>query len=257
MTVPTDNLPRHKDDFDRVYDLEDPSPYFTSLRPSDYRMPAVLAGALTAIHPSVRAAARRGRHVAGAGFCLRVWRRRGAAASRCLHAGDLCALRRAAMAAGRCPELLGGNAEFFAARRKESVAIEIAAMEARHPHLTTQKSFYVEISRARDRAELVTDDAAELRARSGRHGRAHRGARNRRDGPSPYKGVEAEPGGAEGTDRPRTNVEGPRTRRARPRTGCGHGPRAVDGSLQPCRATAGKRLKPPVSRIDRRLRARL
>ena len=38
----------------------------------------------------------------------------------------------------------------------------IAAMEARHPHLTTQKSFYVEISRARDRAELVTDDAAEL-----------------------------------------------------------------------------------------------
>ena len=39
----------------------------------------------------------------------------------------------------------------------------IAAMEARHPHLTTQKSFYVEISRARDRAELVTDDAAELR----------------------------------------------------------------------------------------------
>ena len=40
----------------------------------------------------------------------------------------------------------------------------IAAMEARHPHLTTQKSFYVEISRARDRAEMVTDDAAELRA---------------------------------------------------------------------------------------------
>ena len=31
-------------------------------------------------------------------------------------------------------------------------------------HLTTQKSFYVEISRARDRAELVTDDVAELRA---------------------------------------------------------------------------------------------
>ena len=40
----------------------------------------------------------------------------------------------------------------------------IAAMEARHKHLTTQKSFYVEISRARDRAELVTDNAAELRA---------------------------------------------------------------------------------------------
>ena len=40
----------------------------------------------------------------------------------------------------------------------------IAAMEARHPHLTTQKGFYVEISRARDRAELVTDDASGLRA---------------------------------------------------------------------------------------------
>ena len=37
----------------------------------------------------------------------------------------------------------------------------IAAMEAGHPHLTTQKSFYVEISR--DRAELVTDDARALR----------------------------------------------------------------------------------------------
>ena len=40
----------------------------------------------------------------------------------------------------------------------------IAAMEARHKHLTTQKSFYVEISRARDRAELITDDAKDLRA---------------------------------------------------------------------------------------------
>ena len=37
----------------------------------------------------------------------------------------------------------------------------IAVMEANH--LTTQKSFYVEISRARDRAELVTDDAGRLR----------------------------------------------------------------------------------------------
>ena len=39
----------------------------------------------------------------------------------------------------------------------------IAAMEANHPYLTTQKSFYVEISRARDRAELVTDDVQRLR----------------------------------------------------------------------------------------------
>ena len=39
----------------------------------------------------------------------------------------------------------------------------IAAMEANHAKLTTQKSFYVEISRARDRAELVTDDRDALR----------------------------------------------------------------------------------------------
>ena len=36
-------------------------------------------------------------------------------------------------------------------------------MEAKHPKLSTQKSFYVEISRARHNAELVTDDAKTLR----------------------------------------------------------------------------------------------
>ena len=41
----------------------------------------------------------------------------------------------------------------------------IAAMEANHPELTNQKTLYVEISRARDRAELVTDDARALRER--------------------------------------------------------------------------------------------
>ena len=41
----------------------------------------------------------------------------------------------------------------------------IAAMEAGHPHLTTQKTLYVEISRARHRAELVTDDRNALRER--------------------------------------------------------------------------------------------
>ena len=39
----------------------------------------------------------------------------------------------------------------------------IAAMEANHKHLTTRKSFYVEMSRARDKAELVTDDRAALK----------------------------------------------------------------------------------------------
>ena len=40
----------------------------------------------------------------------------------------------------------------------------IAAMEAKHPNLTTQQMLYVEISRARDRAELVTDDRESLEA---------------------------------------------------------------------------------------------
>ena len=38
----------------------------------------------------------------------------------------------------------------------------IAAMPADNPKLTTQQAFYVAISRARDRAELVTDDAWKL-----------------------------------------------------------------------------------------------
>ena len=52
----------------------------------------------------------------------------------------------------------------FHAFQGRTVDNVIAAMKARHPHLSTQKSFYVEFSRARDRAELVTDDAVELKA---------------------------------------------------------------------------------------------
>ena len=48
----------------------------------------------------------------------------------------------------------------FQGRTVDSV---IAAMEANHPNLTNLKTLYVEISRARDRAELVTDDRAALR----------------------------------------------------------------------------------------------
>ena len=35
-------------------------------------------------------------------------------------------------------------------------------MGANHPNLTNQKTLYVEISRARDRAKFVTDDAKAL-----------------------------------------------------------------------------------------------
>ena len=54
------------------------------------------------------------------------------------------------------------TAHAFQGRTVDTV---IAAMEANHPHLTTQKTLYVEISRARDRAELVTDDRDALRER--------------------------------------------------------------------------------------------
>lgn len=37
---------RHKDDFDQVYDLDDPRPYFVGLSPSEYRMPGVLCAFL-------------------------------------------------------------------------------------------------------------------------------------------------------------------------------------------------------------------
>ena len=39
----------------------------------------------------------------------------------------------------------------------------IDAMEANHPHITTRKTLYFEISRARDRAERVTDNKAAFR----------------------------------------------------------------------------------------------
>ena len=39
----------------------------------------------------------------------------------------------------------------------------MAAIEVNHPNLTNQKMLYVEISRARDRAELVTDDKVGLK----------------------------------------------------------------------------------------------
>ncbi|MCP4526816.1 MAG: hypothetical protein GY833_13045, partial [Aestuariibacter sp.] len=38
----------------------------------------------------------------------------------------------------------------------------IGVMHASHPHLTDQKAFYVEISRARDNATLITDDKTLL-----------------------------------------------------------------------------------------------
>ena len=129
MTDPTDNLPRHKDDFDRVYDLEDPSPYYTALRPSDYRMPAVLAGALTAIHPSVRAAR-------GAGDTLRVLDFAcGYGAIGALLRHDVSMPEIYARYAERlwrpadARSYWEADAEFFAARHEESVGFEIGGTD--------------------------------------------------------------------------------------------------------------------------------
>ena len=50
MSDPPDSYTRHAAHFERVYDLDDPSPYFNTIGPSGYCMPATLAGALTAMH---------------------------------------------------------------------------------------------------------------------------------------------------------------------------------------------------------------
>ena len=65
MSEPSDSYTQHAAHFERVYDLDDPSPYYATLRPADYRMPVALAGALKAIHGLLCAAR-------GAGDALRV-----------------------------------------------------------------------------------------------------------------------------------------------------------------------------------------
>ena len=94
----------------------------------------------------------------------------------------------------------------------------IAAMEANHPHLTTQKSFYVEISRARDRAELVTDDRSSLRERlEAATGEAAIGPGGGRAEGAGHTGE----GSGGGTRRGRRQTARPRTRRSE-----SQGPRA-------------------------------
>ena len=129
MSDLTDRLPRHKGDFDRLYDLEDPSPYFAALRPSDYRMPAALVRALKAIHRPLCAARE-------AGDALRVL-------DFACGYGVVGALLRHDVS---MPEIYArygerqwrpddarrywdADAAFFAARRTESVAFEIGGTD--------------------------------------------------------------------------------------------------------------------------------
>ena len=81
-----------------------------------------------------------------------------------LEDGQALALGRNDLQLGHLDRAWASTVHAFQGRTVDNV---IAAMEADHPHLTTQKSFYVEISRARDRAELVTDDAERLETATG------------------------------------------------------------------------------------------
>ena len=60
MSDPSDSYTQHAALFTRVYDLGDPSPYFSTLGPTGYRMPVALAAALEAIHAPLWCRARRG-----------------------------------------------------------------------------------------------------------------------------------------------------------------------------------------------------
>ena len=98
------------------------------------------------------------------------------------------------------------TAHAFQGRTVDTV---IAAMEANHPHLTTQKTFYVEISRACHRAELVTDDRGAL----GERLEAVTGERV-----AVLEAIEPERGKAveAGADKTRERERGPSVQEARP-----------------------------------------
>ena len=129
MTDSTDSLPTHKDDFDRVYDLEDPSPYFTALRPSGYRMPVVLARALKAIHRQVCAARNGGDSLRVLDFACGY----GAVGALLRHSVSMQEIyARYGERHWRPSDARShweADAAFFAARREESVTFEIGGAD--------------------------------------------------------------------------------------------------------------------------------
>ena len=50
------DIPTAREDFERIYDLPDPRPYFGALRPLDYRMPRVICGFLRQFGATIAAA---------------------------------------------------------------------------------------------------------------------------------------------------------------------------------------------------------
>ena len=129
MSEPSDSYTRHSPRFERVYDLDDPSPYFNTIGPSEYRMPAALAGALKAMHGPLCA-------LRGAGEPLRVldfacgYGAIGALLRHDLSMAALYARYRARQwqpADGR--RYWDDDIAFFAARRAETAAFEIGGID--------------------------------------------------------------------------------------------------------------------------------
>ena len=129
MSDPSDSYTQHAALFTRVYDLDDPSPYFSTLRPTGYRMPVALAGALEAIHAPLGA-------VRGAGHSLRLL-------DFACGYGAIGALLRHDVSMAEIYARYGerqwqpedgrryweADAAFFAARRAERAAFEIAGID--------------------------------------------------------------------------------------------------------------------------------
>ena len=129
MSEPTDSYTRHAAHFERVYDLDDPSPYFNTIGPADYRMPVALAGALKAIHGPLCAAR-------GAGDTLRVldfacgYGAIGALLRHDLSMADLYARYRARQwQPADARRYWGDDIAFFAGLRAETAAFEIGGVD--------------------------------------------------------------------------------------------------------------------------------
>lgn len=129
MSEPVDSLPRHADDFGRVYDLEDPSPYYTALRLSDYRMPAVLADVSKAVGGPLRTARDAGDtprlldFACGYGAVGALLRHDLSMAALCARYGE----RRWRPVDGR--RYWEADAALFAARRAKAAAFEIGGID--------------------------------------------------------------------------------------------------------------------------------
>lgn len=129
MNEPSDSYTQHRAQFVRVYDLDDPSPYFAALRPADYRMPQALAGALEAIHGPLCAARRAGDTLRVLDFACGY----GAIGALLRHDLSMAALyaryRERQWQPADARRYWADDIAFFAARRAETAAFEIGGID--------------------------------------------------------------------------------------------------------------------------------